>query len=66
MSRQNARLAKIVDMQCKQSDCILEKRDLEWLIHGLCSIDTSSYTMRKKLQIEDLKRYLRKITYSKT
>ena len=65
MSRNNAKLALIVDLQCMESDATLTKRDLQFLITGLQSIDKSSFTMRKKTEVESLLQYLRRIAYSK-
>lgn len=65
MSRKNAKLVKISDLQCKQSDVILTKNDLSLIVQGLRSLDKSQFTERKCKELEVLTLYFSKITYSK-
>lgn len=65
MSRRNAKFATIHDLQGHVSDCILTKRDLEFIIKGLREMDKSKFTNRDLSDHDKLVRYLARLTYYK-
>lgn len=65
MSRRNAKLAKIVDLQCKQGEATLTKKDLYWITRGLMSLDKSNFTMRDTMELNALLMYFSKLTFQK-
>jgi hypothetical protein len=65
MSRRNAKLAIIHDLQCKQGDLILTKRDLVIIINALRNIDTTNFTERDLREYYSLIRCLSHLTYTK-
>lgn len=60
INKNNENVVKIVDMQGKETECILSKRDLQWIFHGLSQIDVKGYTANSQKEIEALMRYFRK------
>lgn len=65
MSRGNAKLATIHDLQGHISDCTLTKRDLEFIVRGLRTFDKSKFTERDLKKHESLTLYLSHLTYGK-
>lgn len=65
MSRRNAKLAKIVDLQCKQAEATLTKKDLYWITRGLMSLDKSNFTMRDTMEFNALLMCFSKLTFQK-
>jgi hypothetical protein len=65
MSRRNAKLAIIHDLQCKQSDMTLTKRDLVIIINALRNIDTTNFTERDLREYYSLIRCLSHLAYTK-
>lgn len=65
MSRRNAKLARIIDLQCKQSSATLTKKDLTLIVQGLRELDKSKFTSRDFLEYENLVKYLSNLAYSK-
>jgi len=65
MSRRNAKLAKIVDLQCKQEEATLTKKDLYWITKGLMSLDKSNFTMRDTIEFNTLLMHFSKLTFQK-
>lgn len=65
MSRHNAKLAVIHDLQCRISDCTLTKRDLEFIVKGLREMDKSKFTERDLSECDKLVNYLARLTYYK-
>ena len=65
MSQRNAKLAQIHDLRGFNSDCILTKKDLVWILKGLRSLDKSEFTERDYKEHEQLVNYLAHICYSR-
>lgn len=65
MSRRNAKLAVIHDLQCHISDCTLTKRGLEFIVKGLREMDKSKFTERDLKEHELLILYFSHLTYGK-
>lgn len=65
MSRRNARLAIIHDLQCKQSDCTLTKKDLVWIVTSLRQMDKTNFSERDLIEYNLLETYLSHLTYGK-
>lgn len=65
MSRRNAKYATIHDLQGKISDCTLTKRDLEFIVRGLRTLDKSNFTKRDLKEHESLTLYFSHLTYGK-
>lgn len=65
MSRRNAKLAIIHDLQCKQSDMILTKRDLVVIINALRNTDITKFTERDVREFYSLMRGLSHLAYTK-
>ena len=64
MSRRNAKLAKLSDLQSRFSDVILTKRDLGLIITGLRNLDRTDFTERDNREYDALVNQLSKITYT--
>lgn len=65
MSRRNAKLAIIHDLQCKQSSASLTKKDLTIIVSALRTMDKTKFTKRDNQDYESLLMYLTKLAYSK-
>lgn len=65
MSRRNAKFATIHDLRGYISDCILTKRDLEFIVRGLRTLDKSKFTERDLKEHESLTLYFSHLTYGK-
>ena len=65
MSRSKAKLATIHDLQCQVSNCTLTKRDLEFIVRGLRTLDKSKFTEREVKEHESLTLYFSHLTYGK-
>ena len=65
MSKRNALLAQIHDLQGINSDFTLTKRDLVWILGGLRFLDKSDFTERDCKEHERLVNYLSHICYSR-
>lgn len=65
MSRRNAKLAIIHDLQCKQRDMTLTKRDLVIIVNALRNIDTTKFTERDIREYHSLIRCLSRLAYTK-
>lgn len=65
MSKRNALLAQIHDLQGINSDFTLTKRDLVWILEGLRSLDRSDFTERDYKEYEQLVNYISHICYSR-
>ena len=65
MSKRNALLAQIHDLQGINPDSSLTKRDLVWILQGLRSLDRSDFTERDYKEYEQLVNYLSHICYSR-
>lgn len=65
MSRRNAKFAIIHDLQGHISDCTLTKRDLEFIVRGLRTLDKSKFTERDLKEHESLTLYFSHLTYGK-
>ena len=65
MSRRNAKLAIIHDLQCKQSSSSLTKKDLTIIVSALRTMDKTKFTKRDNQDYESLLMYLTKLAYSK-
>ena len=65
MSRRNALLTQIHDLQGINPDSSLTKRDLVWILKGLRSLDRSNFTERDHKEYEQLVRYISCICYSR-
>ena len=65
MSKRNALLAQIHDLQGINPDSSLTKRDLVWILEGLRSLDRSKFTERDCKEYEQLVNYLSHICYSR-
>lgn len=65
MSRRNAKLAILHDLQCHMSDCTLTKKDLEFIVRGLRTLDKSKFTERDLKELESLTLYFSHLTYGK-
>lgn len=65
MSRSKAKFATIHDLQGHISDCTLTKRDLEFIVRGLRTLDKSKFTKRALKEHESLTLYFSHLTYGK-
>lgn len=65
MSRKNAKLVQIHDLQNMISDVTLTKRDLVWIIQGLRNLDRSEFTEEDYNECEQLISYFVKLTYKR-
>ena len=65
MSQRNAKLAQIHDLRGLNSDSILSKKDLVWIVQGLRSLDKSEFTERDYKEYEQLVNYLAHVCYGK-
>ena len=65
MSKRNALLAQIHDLQGINPDSSLTKRDLVWILEGLRSLDRSNFTERDYKEYEQLVNYISHICYSR-
>lgn len=65
MSKRNALLAQIHDLQCINPDARLTKRDLIWILKGLRSLDRSEFTERDYKEYERLLNCISHICYSR-
>jgi hypothetical protein len=65
MSKRNALLAQIHDLQGINPDARLTKRDLVWILQGLRSLDRSEFTERDYKEYERLVNYISHICYSR-
>lgn len=65
MSRSKAKFATIHDLQGHISDCTLTKRDLEFIVRGLRTLDKSTFTERELKEHELLTLYFSHLTYGK-
>jgi hypothetical protein len=58
MSRRNAKLAHIKDLQCKHGEATLTKKDLQWMVDGLRLLDKTNFTERDTNEYNQLLQYL--------
>lgn len=58
MSRRNAKLARIKDLQCKHGEATLTKKDLQWMVDGLRLLDKTNFTERDTNEYNQLLQYL--------
>lgn len=58
MSRRNAKLAHIKDLQCKHGEATLTKKDLQWIVDGLRLLDKTNFTERDTCEYNQLLQYL--------
>ena len=65
MSKRNALLAQIHDLQGINPDARLTKKDLFWILQGLRSLDRSEFTERDYKEYERLVNYISHICYSR-
>lgn len=65
MSKRNALLAQIQDLQGINPDARLTKRDLFWILQGLRLLDKSNFTERDCKEYELLVNYISHICYSR-
>ena len=65
MSKRNALLAQIHDLQGINPGARLTKRDLFWILQGLRSLDKSEFTERDHKEHERLVNYISHIYSSK-
>lgn len=65
MSKRNALLAQIHDLQNINPDARLTKRDLVWILGGLRLLDRSKFTERDYKEYERLVNYISHICYSR-
>jgi hypothetical protein len=65
MSRRNAKLAVIYDLQNKQPQCTLTKKNLEFIVKGLRALDNTNFTKRDLKEYEALTLYFSHLTYGK-
>lgn len=65
MSRRNAKLAVICDLQNKQPQCTLTKKNLEFIVKGLRALDKTNFTERDLKEYEVLTLYFSHLTYGK-
>jgi hypothetical protein len=64
MSRRNAKIATIHDLQGKYSDAILSKKDLTLIVNGLRTMDKSSFTERDANDYKKLLAYLSLLAFN--
>ena len=65
MSKRNALLTQIHDLQGINPDARLTKKDLFWILQGLRSLDRSEFTERDYKEYERLVNYISHICYSR-
>lgn len=58
MSRRNAKLAHIEDLQHKHGEATLTKKDLQWMVDGLRMLDKTNFTERDNREYTQLLQYL--------
>ena len=63
MSRRNAKLAIIHDLQCKHGSAILTKKDLSIIVTALRAMDKTNFTKRDNQDYNLLLNYLVNLTY---